>query len=121
MKLVMKKWICLLIVSLTAISCSRDVKTIKVTSDPLGVPIEVNGGYVGVTPCDIEVLVANGNNFARPTTITALPNEPGQYSQKKMFFGGFNSPVYNDAVPGRVFFQMALRTTPNPELDINLW
>ena len=46
--------------------------------------------------------------FLENTTIRALPTQPGDYVQAKLFFGGYFGNTLNDRIPSRIFFDMHL-------------
>jgi PEGA domain len=75
-------------------------KMIQIISDPPGARIEINDDYVGDAPISITVPTLNGN-FAKGTTIRAIPSLQGNYLQAKFFDPGM-------AVPSRILFDMGL-------------
>ena len=46
--------------------------------------------------------------FLENTTIRALPTQPGDYVQAKLFFGGYFGNTLNDRIPSRICFDMHL-------------
>jgi hypothetical protein len=75
-------------------------KTIQIISDPPSARIEVNDDYVGDAPISITVPTLNGD-FAKGTTIRAIPSLQGNYLQAKFFDPGMS-------VPSRILFDMGL-------------
>ena len=82
----------------------------QIISEPSGAHIEVNNNYIGTTPCSVMLPNDGLGSIQGRTTVTALPNKGGQYTQTKFLHGG-------DKVPETMFFKMTLRPIRN---DINL-
>lgn len=115
----------LLILSLclASMSCSspgltgRSIQRVQILSDPPGARIEINGDYIGDAPLTVNIPTYRGR-FREITKIRALPRRPGQYTQSKVFSGGFTM-IPNDAVPSRIFFDMSLGPA-SPEINVNV-
>jgi PEGA domain. len=108
---------------------NADVSTrqVEILSEPPGARIEVNDDYIGDTPitttfeCDID------GRFMEITSIRALPTQPGDYVQSKLFFGGYlnharfaanySPSTLNNKIPARIFFDMRLGPVSS---DINV-
>jgi hypothetical protein len=69
--------------------------TTKVTSEPSGARVELNGEIIGVTPLEIEWKVYSANQnllFSEDHVLRALPTGLGRYVQKKTFSKGTAAP-----------------------------
>jgi hypothetical protein len=87
---------------------------IAVETDQPGVRIEVNGDYIGKTPCTIKLWGDKDGTFhnfgSQEYIIRALPNSTNQYVQTKVFrTGGWFSQ--EDMIPKRVYFDMKQKTS----------
>lgn len=90
----------------------RFSKSVEILSAPAGARIEVNGEYVGESPCTVEVVSDRHGKLAEKFHVTALPRQPGHSVQFKWFYSG-------DKVPARVFFDMSL-SRYRPSIDVNI-
>ena len=90
---------------------------LRFLSEPSGARIEVNDNYIGDTPITTTLRCSPDGRFIENTTIRALPTQPGDYVQSKLFYGGYSSNnsfgSYSDntldnTIPSRVFFDMRL-------------
>jgi len=97
-------------------------RAIQIISEPPGARIEMNGDYIGDTPCSVEVPSFADGRFRERTVIRAIPTRGGDYTQTKFFHGyaAFNNPyLVSDRIPQRIFFNMSLGPA-NPEIDVNV-
>ena len=95
------------------------IKQVLVLSEPVGARIEVNGDYVGDAPLTVTIPCSLNGRFTETTKIRALPIKSGQYTQSKLFFGGFLT-LRNDLVPSRLFFDMRLAPVPSNDVNVNI-
>jgi hypothetical protein len=92
---------------------------ISVISDPPGARIEVNNDYVGVAPITVKV-PQDREYFGENTTIKAIPTEPGDFVQTKVFLGNVSGISYGDKVPSRILFDMHLGPpTPSAKVSVD--
>ena len=96
------KRICLLAIALVS-GCGfvKHTTHVKVISDPPGAVVEINGGYKGKTPYEFDYSWRDVVGGHDPITVTVLPFQPGQYSQRKAFIGA--------GVPEIIYFNMNLQ------------
>ena len=88
-------------------------RTIQVITDPPGAHIEMDGAYMGKSPLTITTNADAWGCFTRHSTIRALPSKAGQWTQFKLFSGGYQYAGHlNDHIPERVFFDMTLGPVP---------
>jgi hypothetical protein len=82
--------------------------TVEVITEPPGAAIEIDGGYVGFSPCTIDIESSRSGKFKKVTVIKALPREAGQYSQSKVFKGASFPEAQEDYIPKKIYFNMHL-------------
>lgn len=103
----MKSLIVMSLLSLCACTHGKVMDTESetvITSDPPGAGIEVNEGYVGVTPVTVTLSRYDKGMYITnytPVSVTALPNEKGQCRQFKSISG-------EQRLPGHIHFVMGL-------------
>lgn len=99
---------------------------VAVASNPPGAHIEYDNEDQGVTP--VTITVQGGHNGAfdnrsRFHTLRAIPAQPGQYVQQKIFFTGWDTSKYTrdtkDYIPKSIFFNMTVHTL-DPKVDVEL-
>ena len=112
-----------------AYNASMSTRQVEILSEPPGARIEVNDNYIGDTPITTTLQCSPDGRFLETTSIRALPTQPGDYVQSKLFFGGF--PQYsafggyaannnlNNAIPARIFFDMRLGPV-NRDINVNV-
>ena len=102
-----------LVIILTLAGCVAH--TTKVTSNYPGVKIELDGDYIGETPCEIQwtgTMVGTFPDHAHYCVI-AYPIQGGQQVQSKYFYGG-------KKIPKTIYFDMNLIKTPiQYQIDLN--
>jgi len=98
------KRLAVLIIILFIVGCSTTYET-KVISDPPGAKIEVDGGYVGETPCSI-IWDGYNHSFDDRHTVLAYPIYAGQQTQKKYFWS-------RSKIPESIYFNMNLVKVPD--------
>ena len=84
--------------------------TIHVITDPPGARITYNDDYLGDSPCDITITIAEHG------TLKAIPNKAGEYEQSKRFLILDNSPP----IPKTIFFNMNMGPAfPTYNVNVN--
>lgn len=107
----MKTLLSFLLCLVTVFGCTHPTKTYttKVSSQPPGARIELNNGYVGVTPTDISWTgYAENDRFVNDWNVQAIPTYPGQYVQEKRFKGTRPGDSWGDPIPKEIFFDMSI-------------
>ena len=102
-------------------------RQVEILSEPPGARIEVNDNYIGDAPITTPFRCEADGRFIENTTIRALPKQPGDYVQSKLFFGGYSSYApfgnyfannRNDTIPARIF---DMRLGPvNRDINVNV-
>jgi hypothetical protein len=78
----------------------------------------IRDNYIGDAQIMTTFQCETDGRFVENTRIRALPTQPGDYVQSKLFFGGYltHAPfaanyipsTLNDKIPSRIFFDMRL-------------
>ena len=100
-------------------SQTKHTKQLQIISDPPGARIEINEDYIGDAPLTVTIPCDEDGQFKQPTTIRALPTQPGHYVQRKDFPGGGLVSWSGDRVPSRVFFDTRLGPV-SPDINVNV-
>jgi hypothetical protein len=90
----------------------RITKFVEILSSPAGARIEVNGEYVGESPCTVKVVTNGHGKLTEKFHVNAIPTQDGHFVQTNWF-------MYNDKAPARVFFEMRL-TRSSRSIDVNI-
>lgn len=97
---------------------------VQIETDEPGSKIEVNGEYVGQTPCTVKLWGDKDgtfHNFGSSTwVVTAHPLHAGQTLQTKTFYtGGWFQR--EDRIPKRIYLDLNLDAVkPKERIDINV-
>jgi PEGA domain len=83
-------------------SVARPRKQVKITSNPPGAKIEINGRYVGDAPLNVDVETTPSGRFWRDTIIKAYPADKG-FTQIRAYNGAASWNI-SDTVPPEIDF-----------------
>lgn len=84
---------------------------VQVDASELGVKIEADGNFIGVTPCTLKIFGDKDGTFHNfgnhEYVVRATPAQPGELQQTKVSHTGgwFTS---EDRIPSRIYFEMQL-------------
>jgi hypothetical protein len=92
-------------------------KSVEIISEPAGARIEIDD-YIGNAPLSVGIPQTDGY-FKKQTVIRAIPTEPGDYVQTKLFWGTGADGSYGSKIPSRILFDMHLGPA-TPSVDVNL-
>lgn len=83
---------------------------IHVITDPPGARITYNDEYLGDSPCDVKITIAEHG------TLKAIPNQAGEYEQSKRF----SISNTDRTIPKTIFFNMYLgHSFPSYNVNVN--
>ena len=83
---------------------------VDIISDPPGAKIEINGNYIGATPCSTTIQGWTASRvICFDTHVKANPTQPGHYTQHKTYYRPQRFRRHGMTIPHTIYFNMTLQ------------